>query len=524
MKKLIICCANAALFAAFTMPAIAAGGAPQAQGNKPNGAQPPKAHSSITHGVVTVEGNRISYEAKTGILILKNKEGKPIASMSYIAYFKSGIRDEQNRPITFFYNGGPGSSTVWLHMLAFGPKRVIVGSGTLTPPAPYQLVNNDYSLLDATDEVFVDAPGTGFGRVITKNEGGAGKPSDVYGIDPDAHAFVQFITQFLTRNNRWNSPKFLYGESYGTTRSAVLANLLERDAAVGLNGVILQSAILNFNINLDFPEIDPGINIGYALGLPSYTATAWYHHRLPNQPKELMSVLSQAEQFAMGPYLTALDQGDQLDTAVKQQIADKLHEYTGLPTAYLLKADLRVRGGQFRHELLGDDEVTGRLDSRYSGPAMDPLGESATYDPLNSAIGAPTVAEFNSYVRNTLDFGKDMKYKPEINVFRDWSWKHMQPGVPFQLPFTPNVMPDLASAMKFNPDLKILLLGGYFDLGTAFYSAEYEMHQLTIPASLQKNIGYDFFPSGHMIYLNPKVLKPLHDRVAKFIESNYKAQ
>ncbi len=524
MKTFSIRGAILLLFAAFAVPALAAGAAPQSHGSKTNGVQPPKAHSSITHGVVTVEGHRIPYEAKAGVLILKNKEGKPIASMSYFAYFKSGVHDEQNRPITFFYNGGPGSSTVWLHMLAFGPKRVIVGSGTLTPPAPYKLVNNDYCLLDATDEVFVDAPGTGFGRVIGKSDGGAGKPSDVYGIDPDAHAFVRFITQFLTRNNRWNSPKFLYGESYGTTRSAVLANLLERHAAVGLNGVVLQSSILNFNINLDFPEIDPGINIGYALGLPSYTATAWYHHKLPNQPKELKPLLSQVEQFAMGPYLTALNEGDQVDPAVKQQIAAKLHEYTGLPTAYILKANLRVRGGQFRHELLGDDDVTGRLDSRYSGPAMDPLGESASYDPLDSAIDAPTVAEFNNYVRNTLHFGKHMKYKPEIRVFRSWSWKHAQPGVPFQLPFTPNVMPDLASAMKFNPDLKILLLGGYFDLGTAFYSAEYEMHQLTIPAKLQKNISYDFFPSGHMIYLNPKVLKPLHDRVAKFIESNYTAQ
>ena len=524
MKKFSIRFAAVVLLAAAAVPALAATGTPQSKDGRASSVKPPKARSSITHGVVTVEGHRIAYEAKTGILILKNKDGKPIASMSYVAYFKRGVRDEQNRPLTFFYNGGPGSSTIWLHMLAFGPKRVVVGSGTLTPPAPYQLVNNDYSLLDATDEVFVDAPGTGFGRVIGKRDGGAGKPSDVYGIDPDAHAFVQFITQFLTRNNRWNSPKFLYGESYGTTRSAVLANLLERDASVGLNGVVLQSSILNFNINLDFPQIDPGINIGYALGLPSYTATAWYHHKLPNQPTALQPLLAEVEQFAMGPYLTALNQGDELDSATKEQIAAKLHDYTGLPTAYYLKADLRVRGGQFRQQLLGDDEVTGRLDSRYSGPAMDPLGESATYDPLDSAINAPTVAEFNSYVRNTLDFGKHMTYKPGINVFMQWSWKHKQPGARFQLPFTPNVMPDLASAMKFNPDLKILLLGGYFDLGTAFYSAEYVMHQLTIPATLQKNISYDFFPSGHMIYLNPKVLKPLHDRVARFIESNYQAQ
>ncbi|MGH8128062.1 MAG: S10 family peptidase [Gammaproteobacteria bacterium] len=519
MKKLATYLAATALVAA-AVPALAASKSPAAHSAQSASATQPQ--QSVTHGSVTVEGHSISYTAKAGTLVLKNKQGKPIASMSYFAYIKSGDSNK-NRPITFFYNGGPGSSTVWLHMLAFGPQLVKVGSGTLTPPAPYKMVNNDYSLLDATDMVFIDAPGTGFGRVLGKAQGGEGTPKDVYGIDEDAHAFAQFITQYLTKNNRWNSPKFLYGESYGTTRSAVLANILETDDDVGLNGVILQSAILDYDINLDFPEINPGINLPYALGLPSYAATAWYHHKIPNQPKELKPFLKQVEQFATGPYLDALRAGSNLDAATKQKVAEQMHQYTGLPTAYILKADLKVTGGQFAHELLADgDDLTGRLDSRYSGPAMDPMGESASYDPLDSAIDAPTVAMFNDYVRNTLKFGQDMTYKPQISVFMYWDFKHKQPGAPFQLPFTPNVMPDLASAMKYNPNLKILLTGGYFDLGTAFYSAEYEMHQLPIPASLQKNISYHFFASGHMVYLNPKAHKGLHDAAAKFIEANYK--
>jgi carboxypeptidase C (cathepsin A) len=512
------------LLALGTVSAFAAD-APHKGGDKAPAAagSAPKAEQSVTHGSVTIGGETVKYTATAGTLILKNKDEKPIASMSYVAYTKDGVSNPDNRPITFLYNGGPGSSTIWLHMLAFGPKYVEVGNGTLTPHAPYKLLNNSNSLLDASDLVFIDAPGTGFGRVLGKDEGGEGTPKDVYGIDEDAHAFAQFITRYITENNRWNSPKFLFGESYGTTRSAVLANILETDDSVSLNGVILLSAILNYDINLDFPEVNPGVNLSYALGLPSYAATAYYHHKLPQQPQDLKTFLGQVEQFATGDYLAALNKGDQLDAATRQQIAEKLHQYTGLPTAYILKANLRVSGGEFAHELLGDtDSITGRLDSRYSGPSMDPMAESASFDPLDSSIDAPTVAMFNQYVRNTLDFGKDMTYKPEINVFPMWDFKHQPPGAPFALPFTPNVMPDLASAMKYDPNLKVLLMGGYFDLGTAFYSAEYNMHQLPMQARLQKNISYEFFPSGHMVYLNPEAHKALHAAAAKFIEANYR--
>ncbi len=504
---------------ALAVPAYAAD---KADAGKANSNAPAPKHS-ITHGRVTVEGNRINYDAKAGTLILKNKDGKPMASMSYVAYFKADVKDPATRPITFFYNGGPGSSTVWLHMLAFGPKVVRVGNGTLTPPAPYKLENNDYSLLDATDMVFVDAPGTGFGRVLDKDHGGAGKPSDVFGIDEDAHAFSQFITRFLTQNNRWTSPKYLFGESYGTTRDAVLSNILESDDSVGLNGVVLLSAILNWSTSVDFPQVNPGVNLPYELGLPTYAATAFYHKKLPQQPKDLQTFLHEVEHFAMTDYAQALDQGDQIDAATKQRIAEQMHNYIGLPVAYILKADLKVTGGEFAHELLGDDsEVTGRLDSRYSGPSMNPMGEDASYDPMDSAISAPTVAEFNDYIRNTLKFGQDMTYKPQINVFPKWNFKHQPPGAPFQLPFTPNVMPDLAAAMKYDPNMKVMLAGGYFDLGTTFYSAEYSMHHLGLQPNLQKNISYAFFPSGHMVYLNPEAHKGLHDAVAKFIESNYK--
>jgi carboxypeptidase C (cathepsin A) len=481
-----------------------------------------KPEKSVTQGTVTIRGTRIAYDATAGIVMLKNKNEKPMASMSYVAYTKTGVDDVSRRPVTFFYNGGPGSATIWLHMLAFGPRRVVVGNGTLTPPAPYRMENNDDSLLDATDMVFVDAPGTGFGRVIGKDEGGEGTPKDVFGIDQDAHAFADFITQYLTENNRWTSPKYLFGESYGTTRSAVLANILETESGVGLNGVVLLSSILNWNITVDLPQIDPGINIAYELGLPTYAATAFYHHKLPQQPADLDAFLREVERFATTDYARALDQGDQLDAAAKQQIAEKLHAYTGLPVPYLLKADLKVTGPQFAQTLLGDQAmITGRLDSRYSGPTLNPLAENAYADPLDSSINAPTIAQFNQYVRQTLNFGKDKTYKPSIDVFATWDFGHQQPGAPFKLPFTPNVMPDLASAMTFAPNLKVMLAGGYFDLGTTFYSSEFEMHQIGIQPALRKNISYHFYPSGHMVYLDPKVRQQLHDDTAKFIEAGY---
>lgn len=529
MKKSSSAAVASLILALVTVPAFAANTtAPGAAASKSSPPVPaPKSEQSVTSGSVTVRGHTINYKAIAGLMVVKNNEGKPYTSMSYFAYIKTGVGNEADRPLTFFYNGGPGYSTAWLHMLAWGPKLAVVGNGTLTPPPPYQLVNNGDSLLDATDEVFIDMPGTGFGRVLGKDDGGVGKLTDVAGVDPDAMAFTRFITQYLTEYSRWNSPHFIYGESYGTTRSAVLSYDLEQ-ADIGLNGVMLQSSILNFDISADGPEGNPGINIPYALSLPTYAAIAWYHHKLANQPAELQPFLKQVEQFAMGPYLQALDQGSLLSSADKTQVAHQLSAYTGLPPAYIVKDDLRITGPQFTHELLSsDDEVTGRYDARYTGPAMNPMGENTQYDPTDASIDTPLISLFNGYVHNTLDFGKGMFYRPTLYAYipgYHWSMEHKAPGSRFARSATLNVMLDLAAAMKRDPDLKVMLIGGYMDLATPFYGAIYEMHQLPIPEKLQSNISYAFFPSGHMVYVNPEAHKGMHDAVAKFIESNSQAR
>jgi carboxypeptidase C (cathepsin A) len=376
-------------------------------------------------------------------------------------------------------------------------------------------VNNDYSLLDASDLVFIDAPGTGFGEVITKRMGGAGEGKDFFGIDQDGRAFADFITEFITEFNRWNSPKYLFGESYGTFRSAVVSNLLQNEG-VGLNGVILLSQLLTYANMSDAASEHPGDDKPYELALPSFAATAWYHHKLPNQPSNLEPFLKEVEHFALNDYALALNKGAALDSLSFDQIAEKLHEYTGLTVEYIRKANLRVNGPQFEQTLLGkNNDITGRLDSRFSGPAIDPLSEYAQYDPMDSYIDAAFTATFNNYVRTELKFGKGMKYKTFGDVH---PWDFKRKGF---LGF-PNVMKDLAQAMVYNPDLKVMLNMGYFDLGTPYFEGLYEMQHLPMPKSFQKNIEYDFYYSGHMVYLHPESLKQLHDNVARFINSSLK--
>lgn len=471
-----------------------------------------KPQKSVTQGSVTVEGKRINYEAVAGTLVLKNDLDTPTISMSYVAYFQNDEKDNSQRPITFIYNGGPGSATIWLHMGAWGPQRVFINDTSRTK-APYKTVNNDYSLLDVSDLVFIDAPGTGFGELITKARGGAGDRKDFYGIDQDARAFSDFITQFLSEYNRWNSPKYLFGESYGTFRSAVVANLLQ-SGGVGLNGVILLSQLLTYGNMSDIASDNPGDDQAYELALPSLAATAWYHHKVPNRPAELEPFLKEVEHFAMNEYTVALNKGATIDSVSFNEIAEKLHNYTGLPVTYIRKANLRVSGPQFEQALLGDEsKITGRLDSRFTGSAYNPLSETSQYDPMDSYIGAAFTATFNNYVRTELKFGKGMKYKNFGNVD---PWDMKRSGY---IGF-PNVMNDLAHAMIYNPDLKVMLNMGYFDLGTPFYEGVYEMQHLPMPASLQKNIQFDYYYSGHMVYLHPESLKKLHDNVAKFITSS----
>jgi carboxypeptidase C (cathepsin A) len=482
-----------------------------------------KATQTASKGTVNVEGNAINYDAYAGTFLVHmrdwddvaqnadkdDKTGPAEASMFYVAYIKSGTESGNPRPVTFLYNGGPGSSTVWLHMGAFGPKRVVTLDDSHTPAAPYPFINNDYSLLDASDLVFVDAPGTGFSRVAGKDHDKA-----FYTIDDDAHAFADFIAQFLTKYQRWNSPKYLFGESYGTTRSAVLVNQLETEHDVDFNGVILLSQILSFDLSADAPEFNPGIDLPYQLALPTYTASAWYHHKLPgaNATAKLQPLLDEVEKFAMGEYAHALGEGSDLAADQRQVIAGKLHDYTGLSVEYVEKADLRINAGEFEKMLQDDANMTtGRLDSRFSGPTMDPLSKEAEYDPQSAAISSAYVSAFNDYVRRDLKYTDDKQYKPEAGLWRAQGFVHGG------MPQSPNVMLDLATAMKYNPDLKVMLNGGYFDLATPFYEGIYEMHHLPIPQKLQSNIEYKYYESGHMVYAHQQSLKELHDSVASFI-------
>lgn len=467
-----------------------------------------------TQGAVTVDGEQIPYDAVAGTVVLKNDEGKPTAEIFYAAYVKRGVEDRSRRPVTFLYNGGPGSSTMWLHMGAVGPRRVQTADAANTPAAPYRLLENGHSLLDVTDLVFVDAPGTGFSRIV-----GQGKPDDFYGVDEDARAFTEFITRFLTKHGRWNSPKYLFGESYGTTRSAVVARYLQAQEGVDLNGVVLLSQILNFNTSVDVAENNPGMGLPYQLALPTYAATAWYHAKLPSRPDSLDPFLEEVERFARTDYARALAAGSTLDSARRRTIAERLHRYTGLPVRYLLEADLRVTGGEFEHELLDDvDRTVGRLDTRFTGPNLDPLAQAAEYDPQLSAISSAFVSVFNQYVRKELDFGEDRQYRPlSTRVLRKWNRKHQPPGAPGPLPVTLNVMPDLAVAMKHNPDLDVMVNSGFYDLATTYHAADYELQHLAIPEDLRDNLETVYYRAGHMMYLHEPSLAKLHDQVADFI-------
>jgi carboxypeptidase C (cathepsin A) len=506
---------------------------------KPEVTTPEPEPDSTTEHSITLGGQAIAYKAVAGTITVggtdhfdamlgldgkllpdtgmnpldaaKPEDWPATARMFYTAYFKKDAAPG-TRPVMFLYNGGPGSATMWLHMGSFGPKRVVTPDTQHQEGAPYSLVDNQYSLLDVTDLVFIDAPGTGFSRIMGKNAA-----KEFWGVDEDAHAFDRFIRRFLTKYDRWNSPKYLFGESYGTPRSAVLSADLQN---VDLNGVVLLSAILSFDNSIDGPQTNPGVDQAYAIGLPTYAATAYYHHKLPTQPAALEPFLHEVETFAMGEYESALLQGSALPEDQRNAIAEKLHNYTGLPVAYLLKSDLRVPGGAFTKNLKDlEDETTGRLDTRFQGPSLDPLSESAEYDPQSQAISSAYTTAINEYLRTELKYGRNETYLPGAYTDPTFTWdmKHVIPGMG-QSDGTTNVMPDLAFTMKTNPKMKVFLAGGYYDLATPYYEGIFEMHHLPMPRKLQSNISYHYYEAGHMVYVNEQVLSKFHDDVAGFVK------
>lgn len=467
-------------------------------------AVPPLTPDAVTHHHITLNGRPLNYTARAGTITLRNGSDQPTARVFYTAYTVDGA-NASSRPVTFMYNGGPGSSTMWLRMGSVGPVRVqTADDGRLTGPPPYRLLVNRYTLLDRSDLVFIDMPGSGFGRII-----GAGTRDDFWGVDQDADAFAQFIQRYITQFGRWNSPRFLFGESYGTMRSAVLAKVLQ-DRGVGLNGVVLLSSFLNANIDYNDGAPVGGNDWGFVLYLPTETATAWYHHRLayhgPLQP-----LLSEVENFALTEYLDALGQGSLLPPDRFNDIVAKLHRYTGLSEQYIRLSNLRIPYDRFENELLRDSGKTvGRIDARFETYVLDRPEVSPDWDATDAAIDSAFVSTSNYYLRQVLQYRTPLLYRSDIYglIYGDgqtWDFKH---GVNEQ---TLNVTPDLAQAMTYNPNLKVFSANGYFDFATPFFATQYALGHLYLAPALQRNITFGFYESGHMVYLHPASLARFHD-------------
>jgi carboxypeptidase C (cathepsin A) len=490
-------------------PSPAPSASPQPEPGAATAAEMPDA---VTQHTDTIDGKPYAYTARAGMITLTNQEGQPTARMFYTAYTLDGV-NSGSRPVTFLYNGGPGSSTMWLRMGSVGPVRVLAGNGKPSGPPPYRIVDNPYTILDKTDLVFVDMPDSGFGRFV-----GAGKEKDFFGVDADVAAFGQFVQNYITKFNRWNSPKFIFGESYGTTRSAALADYLVRQG-ISLNGVVLQSSILNFGLDYGNGEPNATGDWPYVLYLPTEAATAWYHGKIPNKPADLASFVNDVEQFATGPYLDALYKGNAIGASERASVARRLSYYLGVPLTYVLQSNLRVPYDRFQRELLrGQGVVVGRLDSRYTTYGLhEASNEGPPWDPTDSSIDAPYTTAVNQYVREDLRYNPPIPYRTAIyNIIyangNEWDFSHNKR-------YPTNVAPDLAEAMTQNPDLKVFSANGYYDFATPFFATVYTLRHLEIAPALQDNITYGFYQSGHMVYLDDTALAAYRADLERWYDS-----
>ena len=465
-----------------------------------------KTEPSVTDHSITLNGKKIDYTATAGTLTLKNEKEEKTAEIFYIAYTKKGGPDATKRPLTFSFNGGPGSCSVWLHLGLLGPKRVKLEDNGFAVAPPYELVDNEFSLLDETDLVFIDPVGTGFSR--------AAKPEDAknfYGLKEDARSVGEFIRLYVTKESRWTSPKFLIGESYGTTRAAALSGELLGTHQMNLNGIMLVSTVLNFQTIWG----GGGNDLPHILYLPSYAATAWYHKKLSAdlQAKPLAEVLKEAETFASGDYNQALLLGNDLPEAQRKAVVKQLSRLMGLSEAFVDASNLRVPLGRFNAELLRDErKVVGRFDSRYTSPVQDPLSPHAERDPSADAIFSAYASTFNHYLRNDLKFEDDRPYHIFANSIREWNWDAENKFA--------NVADILADSMTSNPFLKVHVSNGFYDLATPYFATRYTFNHLQVAPELAQNITQDDYTAGHMMYLNLPDLKKQKTDLAKFIRAS----
>ncbi len=450
----------------------------------------PKERTVVTAHAARIGGTLVRYKAIAGTILLRDAHDEATASVFYHAYIATGLGPTAHRPITFSYNGGPGGSSALVDVGAFGPRMVVTSNAAQSLPPPYQMIDNADSILDKTDLVFVDAVGTGFSRLV-----GKGTAKEYYGVDEDGDAFAEFIRRYITTNQRWNSPKYLLGESYGTTRSAVLAKKLE-DRGIAVSGVTLMSTVLDFASLAGRNDDDEP----FWTFLPSYAATAAYYQKLPTVPADLTAFLGEVRAFASGPYSHALALGDALPDSDRNAIAAQLHAYTGLPLEYILRSDLRIPPERFEKVLLGGDvETVGRYDARFHAFDIDPIGADADTDPSSDAVFGAFTAAFNAYVRSDLGYKTDDEYKfLSYDVNRAWDWTRGHSS-----PTATDVTPDLADAMSKDRYLHVLSVNGLYDLATPFFATETALHHLGLAKPLQSNVSFRYYPSGHMIYLNP---------------------
>lgn len=471
--------------------------------------EPKEIISQTSHGI-TINGQALKYTVTAGTLILKDEPGrdeksegeKAKAAIFFVAYTLDDA--PAGRPITFSFNGGPGSSSVWLHLGLLGPRRVLMDDIGQPLPPPAKLIDNEYSLLDVTDLVFIDPVSTGYSRAVAGE-----KAKDFHGFTKDIESVGDFIRLYISRYQRWNAPKFLIGESYGTTRAGGLSGYLQERHGLYLNGLMLVSCVLNF-MTLDF---GPGNELPYILFLPTYAATAWYHGKLSAdlQTTPLSDLLAEVQQFAEGEYTLSLMQGSKLKGVARQTIIDKVARYTGLTADYVQQTNLRIDIHRFVKELRRDERYTvGRLDSRFTGIDRDAAGENHEFDPSYANIVGPYTAAFNDYVRRELKFESDLPY--EILNFKVWPWNYDK----YQNEYV-NVGETLRQAICQNHFLKVFVANGYYDLATPHFATEYTFNHLALDDSLQGNVTMAYYPAGHMMYIHLPSLIRLKQELANFV-------
>lgn len=515
MRKLIVAACAATLLAAPLVAQAQEGGRTAAERNRnavaedieKNWVRPSAEEREVTTShSINAHGKRLNYKATAGTLTVRNDAGMPTASLFYVAYTLDG-QPVGSRPVTYMFNGGPGSPSVWLHMGAFGPVRVLTDDPVVERPAPFRMGPNDMTLLDKTDLVFIDMVGAGYSRPLGEGTGAAH-----WGVDGDVDTFARAILRYTTKFNRWSSPKFILGESYGTLRAGALAYQLE-DRGMSLNGVILLSSIMNYGVR------QPGYPNNFVTLLPTYAATAWYHNAIDRNGVTLEQHVQRAREYAIGKYNAALNKGHLISDQERAEVARELSALIGLDPAFIEQANLRVELSPFRKELLRDRRQTvGRLDTRYTGIDASHVTGSPEEDPASSAVTGHYFGVFRDYIANTLNYRTDLDYRQSARGLPgfNWDWTHRPPVGGSQT--TPNTAVDLATVIRRNPHLKVLALNGYYDAATPFFSTEYDMAQMMLEPHLRRNVQFTYYEGGHMMYTSREPLEQLYRDMAAYYD------